>query len=104
MKAFALGFQIPDGVFERGLGHTMTADKLEDRWDFSAVLDLFGCSQRGSKLVKEDVPGGVSGFVGKVRMLTRGAFAPAGKALGMDFREQHAAVARHAEAGFKRTK
>src|ERR1700679_2448360 len=82
----------------------MAADKLEDRGNFAAVFNGFCCGKGGSKLMKENVPGGVSRFVGEIWMFASGALAPAGQAFRTDFRKQHAPITRDAETGFKRTK
>ena len=45
--AFALRFEVPDGVFERGLGHGVAAHLLEDARALAAVLGRFGAASMG---------------------------------------------------------
>src|SRR6202012_4916065 len=82
----------------------MPADKLENGWNFAAMLYGFCCSKGRPQFMKQDMPRGISRFVGKVRVLARGALAPAGEAFGTDFCKQNATIARHPKTGFKGTK
>ena len=101
--SFSLGFQVPDGVLKRGLGHGVAADDVEKVGAISAMLDRLGRGQHGSELVDDDLPRRVGRFSGEEGVFAGGAFAPAGQAFGLNFNQQNSAIASDAEAGLKRT-
>ena len=96
-----LRVEIPDCVFERGLGHAVAADLLEERGACLGRRRYVGAEEARGEFVFGDEPGGVDLLVGEVGMLAGDAFAPGGEAVGFDFDEQDAAAGGDAEAGLE---
>ena len=96
-----LGFRVPGGGLDGGLGHVVAANGCEE------IVDVRGGSEIvlahvGPDVFDKDVPGGFHGFVGIVGIFAGHRFAPAaGAAVRLDFDQQNAAQIGDAEAGLE---
>src|SRR5271165_3802093 len=95
------GFGVPDGDFEGGFGHVVSADLGEERPDAGGGVEGF-VFEHGPEEVGEDMPGGF-GVFGRVEgRFAGGAFAPAGGgAVEAGFGEDDAAVGDAIHAGLE---
>jgi len=98
--ALHLGFEVPDGIFERGLGHAMAANLAEDAWAGAAVKN-FGVEQARGEFAFGDEPRSVDSLVAEVGMLAGDALAPAREPFGLDLDQQDAAAGGDSEAGLE---
>ncbi len=99
--ALNLGLEVPDRVFERGLGHAVAAHLLEEFGTTAAALHI-GLEQPRSQFGLGDDPGGVDHLVAEVGVFAGDALAPGGQAVGFELDQQDAAAGGQAEAGLKR--
>ena len=100
-RLFDLRLQVPNGVLQRSLRHRIAAHLLEDLRAVAAVLYRTRRQHR-SQFLQQNYPRRIDRLRREVRMLAGHALAPAHQSLGVDLRQQHAAIRGLAEAGHKR--
>ncbi len=98
---FDLGLEVPDGVFERGLGHAVAAHLPEDIRATSAAFNI-RIEQTGAEFGLGHEPGRVDGLVAEVGVFAGDALAPCGEAFGLELDQKDAAAGGQAEAGLER--
>jgi len=99
-KIFLFGFGVPDGGFDGGFGHVVSANVFEKRPDVRGGGELLPF-QHGPKILREDVPAGF-GVFGRIEgIFAGGAFAPADGAVDVGFGEDDAAFGDAIHAGFE---
>ena len=82
--ALGLRFEVPDSIFERGLGHAMASNLSEDTRAASTAFHIC-VKETWRKFGFGDHPGGIDHLVTEVRMLARNAFTPPSQAVGFEF-------------------
>src|SRR5580704_7646967 len=97
---FAFGFGVPDGGFDGGLGHVVSANLFEKRPDIGGGGELLPF-QLGPEEIVDNVPSGFGVFGRVERSFAGGAFAPPGGAIDIGFDEDDAAMGDAVHAGFE---
>ena len=99
-KILEPGFGVPDGGFDSGFGHVVSADPIEKRPNGRGG-GQFPALDHGPEVVLEDVPSGVGVFGTVKRIFTGSALSPAGNAVDVDFGEEDAAPGDAVHTGFE---
>jgi len=101
VTSLLLRLDIPQRIFERGLGHVVPADGAKSGRDVGCT-GPFPLEAAGNQEVAQNVPGGFRSFVAVERPLARRNFPPAGEPAGVDADEHDLPVGGPAETGFKK--
>src|SRR5215469_11059774 len=83
------GLRIPEGVFQRGLSHTVSAHPRHQGGSFPTLLERTS-QEHGSQVVLGRHPGAFNPFAAVERILTGNALRPTGEAVAVNRHEQNA--------------
>jgi hypothetical protein len=99
-KIFLSGFGVPDGGFDGGFGHGVTANVFEKSPDVGGAGEWFVFQQRPEKFY-DDVPTGFGVFGTVERAFACGAFSPAYDAIDVGLDEDDVTIGDPIHAGFE---
>src|SRR6202012_1280076 len=100
-NALLLSFGVPDGGFQRALGHIVAADEFEVVVNVGGSGEVFVFDE-WPEMIAENGPSRFDGFGAVVGTFAGDAFGPAGHTVYVGFEQDDAAVEGHAAADLER--